>query len=412
MWAKPWKMGEGVAICVALVVVGIMFQLTIGPVDWNVFAFPANSITILVILLLSIVIYALNEKVYFFKYLHSLYAAIPSLLFCVGATVVMGLTRQVPSGAEDSAGLFGFRYMLSSWPFVLLYVFMALILAQAVIFELLNWSNRRIPVLIFHLGFLCVLMFGTLGSADMVRGKVQVGMDTPEWRATDDGGSVMELPLAFQLVDFDIEEYRPKLAQAGANSGRFLPEGKPVTIMLDEDFTSGEIGGWTVEMEKYLDLAAPRRIDSLTRVWEAWNEDGAATAAFLKATKNGVSREGWVSAGSYLFDPEYLPLDDSVTLVMPDRDPQKYVAKVQVLTESGKNDVAEISVNHPYQVDGWQVYLLDFDTAMGKWSRTCVLDVVRDPWLSSVYLGIGMMLLGAVIFLFQRPKKEKEEDEI
>lgn len=55
MWAKPWKMGEGVAICVALVVVGIMFQLTIGPVDWNVFAFPANSITILVILLLSII---------------------------------------------------------------------------------------------------------------------------------------------------------------------------------------------------------------------------------------------------------------------------------------------------------------------------------------------------------------------
>ena len=34
MWKKPWTMKEGTAIVIGLALVGLLLQLTIGPLDW------------------------------------------------------------------------------------------------------------------------------------------------------------------------------------------------------------------------------------------------------------------------------------------------------------------------------------------------------------------------------------------
>lgn len=57
-----------------------------------------------------------------------------------------------------------------------------------------------------------------------------------------------------------------------------------------------------------------------------------------------------------------------------------------------------------------KIYQLSYDTSMGRWSETSVLELVRDPWLPFVYVGLGMMMLGAV-FMFLSLQRRKETKE-
>ena len=117
MWNKPWKYKEGIAIGAGLVITGQLLQLTAGPIDWSVFAFPANAIALACTVLVLATIYALRPHVYLFRYLTTTYSATTALGFAALMTVIMGLTRQVPASmpATDAIGL---TRMLSYWPFV------------------------------------------------------------------------------------------------------------------------------------------------------------------------------------------------------------------------------------------------------------------------------------------------------
>ena len=46
MWTKPWTMKEGFLIGGGLVFVGLALQLSVGPVVWSAFAWPANGIVL------------------------------------------------------------------------------------------------------------------------------------------------------------------------------------------------------------------------------------------------------------------------------------------------------------------------------------------------------------------------------
>lgn len=165
MWSKPWKMKEGSVICVCLSVIGIILQLCAGPLDWGLFAWPVNLIALFFFLAFSLLVFLLRKRVYLFEFMGSLKAAMPSMLFVCGITLIMGLTRQ-NSSADAPAGFLGFSKMLSSWPFILLYLWMALIVCQAVLKEGTNWKWSRWPAFAFHLGLLLILLSGTLGRAD------------------------------------------------------------------------------------------------------------------------------------------------------------------------------------------------------------------------------------------------------
>ena len=92
---------------------------------------------------------------------------------------------------------------------------------------------------------------------------------------------------------------------------------------------------------------------------------------------------------------------------MAEREPQCYVSKVEILTESGKHEEADILVNQPYSIMGWKIYQLSYDVDRGKWSEISVLELVRDPWLPYVYTGIYMMIAGAVMLLFTAQRRKQ-----
>ena len=208
MWNKPWRMQEGFVIGGGLIIVGLTLELTVGQVVWDAFSWPANLIILGGFLLLVAVLFFFRPISYFCRFLASYHAAVPTLVYVVALTMVMGLTRQKVDGTW-------FNDMLSFWPFVLIYTFMALILALVILNRLsglvrgekkLTW-RRDVPFFLNHCGLFIALVTATVGNADMKRLKMIAVVDEPEWRAINDKGEVQELPIAIQLKKFILEEY-------------------------------------------------------------------------------------------------------------------------------------------------------------------------------------------------------------
>lgn len=206
MWHKPWRMKEGFVIGAGLTITGLVLQFSLGPVDWSLFAWPINIIVLGIFLLLSGIIFTFRSKVYGFRFLATSTCAVPALVMTAALTIIMGLTAQVAESSPP-ADFFGITKMLSFWPFVLLYLWIAFILAQVSLVQVLHFKWRRLPSLVSHLGLLITLLTATLGSADLQRLQMYTVLDETEWRGINERNMIIELPIAIKLKQFIMETY-------------------------------------------------------------------------------------------------------------------------------------------------------------------------------------------------------------
>ena len=407
MFNEVWKMKEGFVFGAGLILVGLALQFSVGPIHWSDFAFPINLIFLIVFLLILVLAYWLRRRVRLFSFLLTAEAAVPTLIYAAALTVVMGLTRQV-SAHERAIDPIGLTQMLSFWPFVLVYLLLATIVGLITLRQILHFRLRELPSLLSHVGLFLVIVTATLGSADMERVKLTATTDMPEWRATHEQGFV-ELPLAIQLEKFTIDEYPPKLLIINSQTGKSVPAKNPEIALIDKHFREGSILKWRIRVLKNLPLAAPVVTSDTTKYVE-WQSSGAVTALLVEAQRMkdgravGPPTVGWVTCGSYLFPFQELKLTKQLSLVMARREPERY-ASIHVYTESQKNIVATVEVNKPVSVDGWRIYQLSYDEAMGRWSETSTFELVKDPWLPAVYVGIYMLLAGAILTFIVSQKR-------
>lgn len=444
MWNKPYTLKEGTAIVAGLLVTGGLLQVTLGPLEWGLFAWPANFITLILFVFLLIVAYLLRKRSYFCLFMSTMQAAIPAIAAAAILTLIMGVTKQVAEGKRpmDPVGL---TKMLSFWPFILVYVWMTAILGEVTINQIARFSWRRFPTLVSHVGLFLILTCGTLGSADMLRVKMYCETGQPEWRGLDAFNNVHQLPVAIQLDKFTIDEYPPKLMLID-KTGRPLPQDKPENLLVDNGMKSGQLLDCKIDILKRIDNAVPVmlskmigkmpegmmgniRMDSLgqarnkdgyiasdasgsacallVRVTRGVNANGSSDTNLIKGQKQVVT--GWITSGSYLFPYQALRLKDGRMLAMPNREPRRFASLVNIYTQSGQNIQTEIEVNKPFTIEGWKIYQLSYNEQMGKWSNLSVFELVTDPWLPVVYIGIFMLLIGAVgMFLTASRKKEVE----
>ena len=206
---SAWTLREGFAFCAALTAIGFLLQLSLGAIDWQWFAWPANGVALAALLLLITGMHLSRRRIPAFRFLSTYAAAVPALLLAVALTLVMGLTRQQPDGRW-------FSNMLASWPFVLAYTYVVLILGLTILRRLhrilhpstapRHW-RRDVPFLLNHAGLFLALVAATLGSADMQRLRMVATKDTPEQRAFDGQRRVVTLPMSLQLKRFILETY-------------------------------------------------------------------------------------------------------------------------------------------------------------------------------------------------------------
>jgi hypothetical protein len=278
---KPRGMAGGGLVCLALVVVGALLQMAVGPVRWDGMAWPVNGFVLAVLLFGIVLMHLCRGRVGLFLWMATLQAGIPAMVACALMTILMGVTRQVPSGHQP-ADPFGITSMLSFWPFVLVYLWLV-VLVGMVCLSRLRAKWRNIWFQLNHLGLFIALVSGTLGNADMQRLHMMVREGSSERYAVDARHRPYELPFSITLHDFALVE-----------------------------------------------------------------------------------------------EPEL-----------------KFSSDVSVKGRKGLSLRDTILVNKPLSVGGWKIYQYGYDESKGSLSDISILELVRDPWLPYVYLGIFMMLAGA-----------------
>ena len=65
MWSKPWSYKEGLVIGAGLLVIGLLLQMTVGAIHWDLFACPVNVIVLVVYIIALVAMHLLRKRVYF-----------------------------------------------------------------------------------------------------------------------------------------------------------------------------------------------------------------------------------------------------------------------------------------------------------------------------------------------------------
>ena len=270
MWTKPYRMKEGFLIGGGLIFAGLMLELSVGPVNWDAFRWPVNGIVLASFLATIAIIFLLRKRVYGFQFIGTYKAAIPALVYAVALTIIMGLTRQTVDGVW-------LNNMLSFWPFVLIYVYIAVILGQIILRRIINCQlsiinlKRDIPFLLNHLGLFLAMTTATLGNADMQRLKMITVKGEPEWRALTSQQQIVEMPIAIELKEFIMETYDDGSPRRFASDIQILTKtGKNIQTTVEVN-KPVEVDGWKIYQYGYdTQMGAMSQTSILELVSDPW----------------------------------------------------------------------------------------------------------------------------------------------
>ncbi|WP_052180722.1 cytochrome c biogenesis protein ResB [Alistipes sp. ZOR0009] len=409
IWQGIWGYKEAFVVCLGLVAVGILLQLTVGCVGNTLFSYPFNVLFGGAYLVVLVVLQLAAGKRTIIRWMGSSPTAITLMLMLGFTVLLMGVTPQrnlyeAPQGGFVSR--IGLDAILHTWYFAFIFFFLLTSLGLTAVKRLVPFRKKNIGFVLNHLGLWLTLFAGVLGSGDIAQLTMNLTEGKVEWRAQDRQGVVYEMPIATELHDFTMEEYPANLYLIDTRTGDALPKEKPVHLALEDSLTKGNLEGWQIEVVSKMNDAAPVAADKYVR----YINIGSCQAAYIKATSHDgrQKKEGWISSGSFMFPHKSLYLTDTLGLLMGVPEPKKFRSEVTIYSKTGLRLDTCIEVNRPVVVDGWTIYQLGYDDQMGRWSNKSTVEMVKDPWLKVVYTGLLMLLAGAV-YLFWIANKQKRE---
>jgi hypothetical protein len=168
----------------------------------------------------------------------------------------------------------------------------------------------------------------------------------------------------------------------------------------------GKTDHFSFEVLEYLPFAAPGE-----GKYFPYFGPGATHAALVKVNDHNTGRDttGWISSGSFMMSPEFIRLDQQVSFAMFRPMAKEYSSEIVVITPDQPSDTALIKVNVPMKVKGWKIYQISYDESKGRDSTVSIFELVRDPWLVFVYIGIFMVIAGAVYIAWIGRKVKTEK---
>ncbi|MEI8113737.1 MAG: cytochrome c biogenesis protein ResB [Bacteroidia bacterium] len=398
---QRWSYREGTMVTAAILLLGFALQAASGGTVLRIAGFPWNMLSGLVFLVLLILVFVLWPKHSIIKGLGSVKAALPAILGFTFLVLLMGFVKQDVEPQNILVKVFGLTHMVKTWPFMLINLYLMILLGIITLKRLTPINFKNAGFFLNHFGLFLVLFSTTLGSSDMQRLTMNCYENQTESQAVDPTGKIVEMPFSINLINFDIDEFRPKVAIVDNKSGQIvLSMGKAQLEMMDRD--SFTISSYHIKVEQFLESSG-KAGDSFIGT----NESGSAPSAKVTVTnptdKSKIS--GWIFSGSYSHPPEMIQLNESFSLAMLPPEPRKFSSELNIQTKTGKTIKKIIEVNSPYSIEGWTIYQTNYNTEMGRWSNLSVLELVRDPWLPLVYLGIFLMMAGAAfLFITGKPK--------
>ena len=358
----------------------------------SLLVYPNNLYFGLFLIFSIIVIGTISRKATLTIWLQSVPAAICSIGLLLFVTLLMGLTVQNDSAVPETIRKLGLSHILSSWIYLFSSLFLIVSLGLTIVKNIITYKSDKAGFILSHVGLWIVLFGANFGSIQLTRTTVELSegqITNKAYNQTDN--AYIDLPFAIRLDDFILEEYTPKLTLVDNFTGTIADNIDNKTIIADSGNTM-KIGDWSVYIEDYIHSSA-KAGDRYYFI----NEPGSAPSAKVMAINNlSDTVMGWVSCGSFNRQYEALKLSKGYSLVMLLPEPKEFISKLTIVEPDGKPETIILEVNKPYSLKGWKIYQMGYDKELGRWSDSSVLELINDPWIWFVYIGIFLMLTGAI----------------
>ena len=401
IWSYPWKYPESFVIAFGILITGMIMEMFLPSAGTFIPSWPGNLYLLIVILGISGLLIFFREKSGLLKWLGSGYSAIALTSVFTLLVIIMGLIPQQPAmGFHHRLGLTNIN---ASWPFYLTGLMMVFSLCLISAKRMKKLTSRNLLFLINHMGLIIILLAGGVGKSDFIKLTMTLNMDKPVWYGKNAREAKHELDFALEMKNFDIQ-YHPPVIKIYDSDNEIVKSVEVDTVAEEQKFTYKN-------KKIIVDKVIPEAIQKDDQYKKA-KHPAAVTAIKLKVIQpNQKDKFSWISSGSRMMAPEQMSLENfSLGLKRPT--PKIYETTAQLYTKQGRNEEVNIKVNHPIKVNGWKIYQTSYDQSMGRYSKTSVLTLVKDPWLWVVYIGIFMLIGGALgLFIYGKSYKIKSKQE-
>jgi len=407
IWQFPWRYKESIATVSGIIAVGLLLQITTGAFDFSLLKFPVNLILGLSVLLF-LFIFSFWRKHDFYKWFSGIPFSVTLLTALLVLAIIMGLIPQMYSHSEGNTSLhsiLGFDRMVSSWSMVLIYFLTILSLGALIVRRLIAFQIKDYTFYLNHIGLWLILFASGLGAADMERYMMRVYEGEVEWRGTTGRNEIKELPIAIELNDFYMEVYPPRVVVIDRNTGLVQPENKPEFLTIDARKPEGKLAGWTIRIDEYIHQAIRNSDSSYHEIHMPGSSPAAKITAINSST--GAERSGWVCAGNAAQLYMTLNLDTNHCVAMMRPEAKRFVSDIHVYRKDKGVEHTLLEVNKPYRAGAWMIYQHSYDETAGNLSKYSGMELVYDPWLPLVYIGIFLLAIGALSLIWTGNKRKE-----
>lgn len=391
LWTPPWGYSEGFFISVGLFTVSLALEFI---VPFNYFPkpnFPLNFLYLIILFFVTILFFLLRKRLYFFKWLASAEAAIPSICFFLFFIILMGIIPQKPTIPNKTAF---FNNITNTWFFFTTIIFLLLTLGSATISRLFPFSFKNITFFLNHFGLWIVLSAGYFGTTDKKEALLSVKEGDIVWYSIDSNGKIEELPIAIELVQFKAEFYDPKIVLVDKNNKLKYPQ-QDVNFKDNQNF---KIDDLIIEIKKSFKKSYPIENDFI----DAGGIPGSGASAFINIydNDNKLIASDWICHSTIMYNEKSIFLDDGRIIRMLNPEPSYFGSEIKLYSQKSSGMIqGTVEVNNPLKLDNWWIYQYSYDSSAGADSEISIFKAVYDPWLYFIYCGFIMMLTG-VFFMF------------
>jgi hypothetical protein len=401
---KIWGYTESFIVSFEIMIIGFVIEIFLKGNGVSSPHWPYNLYMILALTAMLLFAHLTYRHTALVKWFSSVPCAVSAISVYALLVLLLGFIPQ----QEDQARwlqLTGLSHLKNSWPFYLIQFYFLVSLGLVVLRRGFPFKMKNFGFLLNHLGLWITLVAAGLGSGD----QKSVSVDLYEDSGFTNTGILadqqkIDLPFSMKLIDFNIEFYNPKIGVADQSKGEILQKHAETLPLIYKGFESKLID-WKIKVKEFL----PYAIKTDSGFIRA-DKPGSMAVAFVE-TRNiitGDTASGWITSGSMMFQPRFLSLKRSKLLILTEPEPRKFESLVLFRDNRNIEDTIKLEVNKPFRLNGWKLYQLSYDTELGKYSKHSVIEAVRDPWLPVVYIGI-LMLLGGAVYLFWLGRPIKEE---
>ena len=391
-----WGYKESVIIGVTLLLLGFALQILVGKLVTINLQWPFNFIAFTVHIVLCVFVFLFFKGTTVVRWITRVPASMVSIVMVLFLTMLIGTIPQTLDYNNSFITALGLNKITQTWYFLIVIFFFSTCLLMVSIKRISLGFVSNLGFLANHLGLYIALNAGVFGSGDLIRYTMELKENKISWVANDANNKAVTMPIAIVLEDFIMDEFAPKLAIINQKGELLTKKGKNL-YLVNKGLKVDLENGYQAEILDYIPEAV-----KFEGKYRAVNEEGATPAVYIKVTNNktGFKGQGWLASGTFLYDQEHLSLGKHEFLVLTKPEPKKFSSKIKIFTVDKEEYETTLEVNKPFEVKGWKLYQLSYDERYGKYSTTSTIELVKDPWLPVVYLGVFMMISGAIYLFF------------